>query len=653
MLWGLCAGVALCVCPTTSFAQDESFEQQLDVAITAGDDSPVEAMSAIDRLSLPSGQGAERAQRLKLAAKGVIAARNGQDHEAKSFVDALMRKADAMPIARADAALIEANLDSNAARTEQSFAEARIAFDGYEEFCSRHDPACNFRNWFQAADLLEAGALYHGNPGLATSKAQAMLSIATESGDLSRQAVATAVLALLADRDSETDRATRLIGDARRLADAQGTSSARVRIGILDAIIHARRNELDAARQAYETALATAEEAHLRRAATLIRTNVGDIYIRLGQPAHALELMRPALSDARARGNFDTERLLLHNTTLAEIAVGDTVHAKTDLERVLALWERTGAPGQRVQAFQELSAALTAAGDADGALALFKQEQALIFASGQEHDLLEKQIERQEAERRAHDFGRLAWAAAAISALFVAALVILAVHLLRRRNRRLLEQNVALRLHADFDALTGLPNRHSLDAIIARTGDAGVMGILYVIDLDHFKQINDRHGHAAGDAVLVEVARRLNGVVREGDLVVRWGGEEFLIFVTPASNAEPALLAKRVLAALAEQAVVFGELAIPISASIGYSRFPFAAESSALLWEQAFELVDAAMYHSKREGRNRATGISRVDAKHFEQLDALARTLESSAQDGSVTLAVTIGPQSQSLSAVS
>src|SRR5437870_5330146 len=101
-------------------------------------------------------------------------------------------------------------------------------------------------------------------------------------------------------------------------------------------------------------------------------------------------------------------------------------------------------------------------------------------------------------------------------------------------------------------------------------------GTLFLIDVDHFKQINDRSGHAGGDAVLVEVARRPRATLRDDDLVVRWGGEEFLVLVGPLPVAEAEVLAHRLLCALADHPVVHGGQAVGVSASIGYGVFPMA-----------------------------------------------------------------------------
>jgi diguanylate cyclase (GGDEF)-like protein len=112
--------------------------------------------------------------------------------------------------------------------------------------------------------------------------------------------------------------------------------------------------------------------------------------------------------------------------------------------------------------------------------------------------------------------------------------------------------NEQLRIQAEIDPLTGLSNRHHLQTVMAERGGTGLEGTLYLLDVDHFKRINDQCGHAGGDTVLVEIARRLRHTLRDDDLIVRWGGEEFLVLVRPLPQAEAEALAQRLLCALAD-----------------------------------------------------------------------------------------------------
>lgn len=164
-----------------------------------------------------------------------------------------------------------------------------------------------------------------------------------------------------------------------------------------------------------------------------------------------------------------------------------------------------------------------------------------------------------------------------------------------------------LRFRATHDELTGLANRRVILEAISREHarhlrDGGSFGII-LIDLDHFKNINDTHGHLAGDAVLKEAARRMTNSVRPYDTVGRYGGEEFLVLV-PSCDPEGAMkLAERIRESLHAQPIVADVGPVHITASCGV-----AASSSAnpLDPQNLLRLADEALYRAKEQGRNRS-----------------------------------------------
>jgi diguanylate cyclase (GGDEF)-like protein len=163
------------------------------------------------------------------------------------------------------------------------------------------------------------------------------------------------------------------------------------------------------------------------------------------------------------------------------------------------------------------------------------------------------------------------------------------------------------------DGLTGLANRRqceeTLEDELARVERFGGSLAVVVADLDWFKDINDRHGHPAGDAVLREFAVLLQETVRDVDLAGRWGGEEFVL-VLPGTDLEGgARLAERVRGALADRTVLAVDGSpIPVTASFGVAAIPPTKTASEL-----FAAADAAMYEAKRAGKNRVeTAAERV-----------------------------------------
>ena len=175
-------------------------------------------------------------------------------------------------------------------------------------------------------------------------------------------------------------------------------------------------------------------------------------------------------------------------------------------------------------------------------------------------------------------------------------------------NRRLLADVKALKdemeVMATHDALTGLPNRalfHDRFAVAmenARRG--GTMLAVMSIDLDGFKQVNDTLGHAAGDELLVQAARRITGVLRKVDTVARFGGDEFLLLLWELDSAQAAgVVAEKVLSALRSPFLLDGKAAT-VTASIGIALFPQHGDAP----EGLLKRSDQALYQAKADGRN-------------------------------------------------
>ena len=166
---------------------------------------------------------------------------------------------------------------------------------------------------------------------------------------------------------------------------------------------------------------------------------------------------------------------------------------------------------------------------------------------------------------------------------------------------------------AHFDALTGLPNRLLLDdrleqALTQATRRGKTVAIAY-LDLDGFKTVNDRHGHAVGDTLLVALATRMHEVLRHGDTLARIGGDEFvavLIDLEDAAAAEPLL--QRMLRVAGEEFPLAG-LCLQVSASIGVTYFP---QGLAVSPDQLLRQADQAMYRAKLAGKNRFVAFDEV-----------------------------------------
>jgi diguanylate cyclase (GGDEF)-like protein len=181
---------------------------------------------------------------------------------------------------------------------------------------------------------------------------------------------------------------------------------------------------------------------------------------------------------------------------------------------------------------------------------------------------------------------------------------------LARANERLRLANLALAEESHTDALTALHNRRHLLAQLPGFLATGVPVGVMLIDLDNFKQVNDRYGHGTGDNVLFAIGRLLASARRGSDLTVRWGGEEFLLLLNGVDAISALATAERLRRDIA--AMDFGDGRggkIRLTCSIGFSLHPLAEESSNETFEAALELADLALYRAKRDGRNLSTGL--------------------------------------------
>ncbi|HXU92780.1 MAG TPA: GGDEF domain-containing protein [Gallionella sp.] len=176
---------------------------------------------------------------------------------------------------------------------------------------------------------------------------------------------------------------------------------------------------------------------------------------------------------------------------------------------------------------------------------------------------------------------------------------------LEMRNAELDELNRKLRVIAIHDQLTGLYNRHFMVDQIERQRELfarhGNICSILLFDIDHFKQVNDRYGHAVGDDILVAFSRRIEGLLRQGDALGRYGGEEFVL-VLPMTDLNAALhLAERIRSAMAGSPLVSQPEEIIVTASFGVAQLEHGEHADHWLLR-----ADQALYRAKENGRNRA-----------------------------------------------
>lgn len=298
---------------------------------------------------------------------------------------------------------------------------------------------------------------------------------------------------------------------------------------------------------------------------------IARIQIGLADYAAAEETMREALASVHSQPYQEAHGTVEVLLTLAEIQRlrADLTAAQRTLDECRQLCEQRQLGEIRVRVLQEQAQLYAAAGSFEQAYETHR----LFYVA-------EKEL--RDAERVAQVNTRIAMFETAEA---------------RQEARRF--QEMALR-----DQLTGLHNRRHLDAqlpaVLAEATAAGRPVTAALIDVDHFKRINDRYGHDAGDRVLCTVAGLLRETVRQEDVLARWGGEEFLILAPYTDETGALLFGERVRSAIAADALpVSDTVGVTITVSVGVATGVTAGG------EDLIRRADAALYHAKAAGRDR------------------------------------------------
>ncbi len=192
-----------------------------------------------------------------------------------------------------------------------------------------------------------------------------------------------------------------------------------------------------------------------------------------------------------------------------------------------------------------------------------------------------------------------AWIQVCLAYFTAAGLAVSYEHAQRQLRKRLLSM-------AEHDPLTGLLNRrgmqkrlHSLAALLTRQD---IVVTLAILDIDHFKRVNDEYGHAVGDTVLREISKELQRIFRSSDYLARWGGEEFLVALTRANMTD----AKTILERLRRENAELQDLSVPtITLSVGAAEW-----SPGIDLGTALKQADLALYEAKQKGRNKLVAAS-------------------------------------------
>jgi diguanylate cyclase (GGDEF)-like protein len=433
----------------------------------------------------------------------------------------------------------------------------------------------------------------------------------------------------------------------------------------------------DAARdfKALSAALAIAREAKSAEIENGVLINIADYHLRHGEYEQALGISRRLLAAAEAKHAPVEVAPNAANVGFALLMTGRGAEGRRYVERALAIHERRNAKADLARLLAEYGGYLASSGDPASAIEMYHRERALLgdIARAREAKVQRGMKTFYESERQANEVELLnrksdlqaseisrkvleqrLFGAVAIASLLALVVVLQLYRRMRATADDLAVRNRSLAATRDIDPLTGLFNRRHfhefMRSVVERErrseSPAGApQNALLLLDLDHFKRVNDRHGHAAGDAVLVEVARRMKESVRDEDHVVRWGGEEFLVYAALRPSDRVHDLAARLLESIGRRPFVVDGIEMSLTASIGYLAQPLPPDAVELSWREAFHLADMALYLAKAQGRNRGCGVVEMPRTADGRTPEIGEDLGAAAQAGRVELHFLAGPE--------
>ncbi|QNA87572.1 GGDEF domain-containing protein [Massilia sp. Dwa41.01b] len=405
-----------------------------------------------------------------------------------------------------------------------------------------------------------------GNFPVALGKLQASATLARESGDPLLIVISLRSLAILHDRMREYGKGFELLDEAMRAARQIHSEGRLALLKSTEYALAMDSNQIERALQAELSALALQRKLDAGPMIGISLVNLADCYLKLRDFPNALSYARQALEQARLLNDQALAATARINIGQAYLAMGRMAEGRKSVQAGLAWFEKSGNKPDLQMALGEYADALARAGDQDAAVVAYQRERALLnelfeqrrqkaMAELQERyetDKKQRQIELLSRENQVKSIEidnrrlqqRVWWLLALVLAL--GAIVVGTLYRkVRKANAQLQIRNQELSEQGARDPLTGLFNRRHFQEFMRTCHDStqhgaggDTVGAIFLLDVDHFKSINDKHGHAGGDAVLREIAAALRDILRETDMIVRWGGEEFgLPAVRPARPA--------------------------------------------------------------------------------------------------------------------
>lgn len=523
--------------------------------------------------------------------------------------------------------------------------------------------------------LISSGEAFgeDGNLPMALVKTQAAVTLARQTGQPLHVLVALKALAYQYYLIREYDKGFEAIGEAEAIAVAMKWPGRLAILKTTEYFLAVGAGTLQRGTRVLLETLALEREIGADELIANTLVNLSDAYLQQRKYAEALSYAQQALGQALRLHNDAVAATARINVGHGYLGMGRLAEGKKTIEEGIAWYDRAANKPDLQSVLVEYGDALERVGDLPGALAAYHRERKLsdeLFEKRRQKAVTELQ-EKYEADKRQRQIQllrqenqvksteldnrrlqqRIWWLLALVFAL-ASVIVGILYRKVRHANARLEEKNLELKQQSARDPLTALYNRRHFqefmrnhDGVERRhAGSADDMvGAMFLLDVDHFKHINDTYGHGAGDAVLREIADALRDILRETDMIVRWGGEEFLAFLPAVPRGNLDEVARRLLSGIPARTIDYQGVPLSVNVSIGFAPFPLAPGGAPISWERAVNIVDMALYLAKGHGRNRAYGVRGLAQLDGAALDLVEQDIEQAWRAGLVELSIVQG----------
>ena len=510
-----------------------------------------------------------------------------------------------------------------------------------------------------------------GNLPMALSKIQAGATLARQSGNPTLVAIAFNALALMYDQMREYDTGFDALKEAYHAAESIDSPGRLSTLKNTEYILAIDSGQVQRGLKALLAAIELQRKIDASPMIATLLVNLSDYYLKLKDYRNALSAAQQALEQARLINDDGSVATARVNIGQAYLAMGRLADGKKSIDEGLAWYEKQGDKPTLQALLAEYGEVLERAGDLAGAVQAYHRERTLsneLFEKRRQKTMVELQ-EKYEADKRQRQIEllrqenqvksteidnrrlqqRVWWLLALVFALS-AVIVYFLYRKVRQANAKLEEKNQELKQQSARDPLTALYNRRhfqefmrSQQEIAQASASDEMVSAMYLMDVDHFKHINDNYGHGAGDAVLCEISDALREILRETDMIVRWGGEEFLAFLPAVPRGSLDDVARRLLSGIPARTIDYQGIQLSVNVSIGFAPFPLAPGGKSMSWERAVNLVDMALYLAKGHGRNRAYGVQGFAHETGMTMEQIEQDIEAAWRAGSVELSVVQG----------